>query len=96
MIVFFILLMSVRWEINDFLGNNLTQIIENGARILAFLYSAYLYMANKKGKISPVFLTLTLMQVWLLISTVINHGNFWNCLVLSCCFDRFIIRGYGE
>lgn len=85
--VFLLLFFSMRWEINDYIGNNITQFIENSLRVFAAMYSAFLYMKNRKEdrKSSLVFLILTLMQGWLLLSTYFNQGVLINCFTGYLC-----------
>ena len=76
-VVFFLLLCSMRWEINDYIGNSITQIAENGLRIFAALCCVFLYIKRRKCnmKISFLFLLLILMQGWLILSTAIQQGD---------------------
>lgn len=86
-IVFLVLFLLMRWEINDFIGNGLTNFIENVARVFAALCSIYLYMKNRHEdrKISIVFLLFVLMQVWLLLSTILNCGSIYVCIIGYVC-----------
>lgn len=91
-IFFFACLFSMRWEVNDYIGNSITQLTENAARVLAMMIVALLFLQKIKAErmdcfrqntnFPVVFSLLVLMQIWLLISTVVNHGDIKSSILL--------------
>lgn len=91
-IFFFVLLLSMRWEINDYLGNNITQQVETVARVLSTISIVLLllqkvkaqrmnHLSRQKTDFPVIFFLLILMHIWLLLSTLIHHGDMGSLIL---------------
>ena len=97
--LFILLLLSTNLEIFNYAGNHVLELLEEIFRILALASAGFWWVMKRKRTISPIFIMFIIMLIWLLFSTMINHGNFYGFLVTyipPILFSGFIVENMKD